>query len=83
MHKGLGARMRVCLRGWGVASELEGVAVRDREGVSKVEGVPTAVRRVVADAFGVVQWGRPVRAEADLVGPGSDGREVASRAHEQ
>ena len=42
-------------------------------------GELAVVRRVVAHAFGVVQWGGPVRAEADLVGPGGDGREVARR----
>ena len=42
MHEGLGARVRVHLRGWGVASESAGVAVRGNEGVSKVEGVPGA-----------------------------------------
>ena len=36
------ARVRVRLRGWGVASELVSVAGRDSEGVSKVEGVPGA-----------------------------------------
>ena len=42
-------------------------------------GELAAVRRVVADALGVVQRGGPARAEADLVGPGGDGREVARR----
>jgi len=42
-------------------------------------GELAAVRQVVADAFGVVQWGGPACAEADLVGPSGDGREVAGR----
>jgi hypothetical protein len=42
-------------------------------------GELAVVWRVVAHAFGVVQWGGPVRPEADLVGPGGDGREVARR----
>jgi hypothetical protein len=42
-------------------------------------GELAVVRRVVAHAFGVVQRGGPVRAEADFVGPGGDGREVARR----
>ena len=42
-------------------------------------GELAVVRRVVAHAFGVVQRGGPVRAEADLVGPGGDRREVARR----
>jgi len=42
-------------------------------------GELAVVGRVVADAFGEVQWGGPVRAPADVVGPGGDGREVARR----
>ena len=42
-------------------------------------GELAVVRRVVADAFGEVQRGGPVRAPADLVSPGGDGREVARR----
>lgn len=42
-------------------------------------GELAVVRRVVAHAFGVVKRGGPVRAEADLVGPGGDRREVTRR----
>ena len=42
-------------------------------------GELAVVGRVVVDAFGVVQRGRPARAEADFVGPGGDRREVARR----
>ena len=38
-----------------------------------------AAVQVVADAFGVVQWGGPACTEADLVGPSGDGHEVAGR----
>jgi len=42
-------------------------------------GEDAVVRRVVADRADVVQLRGPARAEADLVGPGGDRREVARR----
>ena len=42
MHEGLGARVCVHVRGWGVASELAGVVVRGSEGVLEVEEMPGA-----------------------------------------
>jgi hypothetical protein len=42
MHEDLGARTRVRVRGWGVASELAGMMVGGVEGVLKIEGVPSA-----------------------------------------
>ena len=42
MHEGLCVRACMHVRGWGVASESTGVAVRGGEGVLEVEGVPGA-----------------------------------------
>jgi hypothetical protein len=42
MHEGLCARACMRVRGWGVASESTGMAVRGGEGVLEVEGVPGA-----------------------------------------
>jgi hypothetical protein len=42
VHEGLGARVRVCVRGWVLASELAGVTVGGVEGELEVEGVPGA-----------------------------------------
>ena len=42
MREGLCVRVGMRVRGWGVASESAGVAVRGGEGVLEVEGVPGA-----------------------------------------